>query len=157
MRILAGSTVSYIGDGSGHDEGLALGDRGKVVAEAGDGSHVSFRTGLHAGAILLIANIDLAPDGRVETVTAVVDNATEARHIIATGGVRKLAEALFEDGWFEPMLEDAQAGLVSLTTAIRRDPSIASVLSEMSDDEQHDFLLESSRRLISAAYGEEVV
>lgn len=152
-----GTHVSYVGDGVGREAGLALDDRGKVVASTPTHSHVSWKTGALAGGIVLVANHDL-----VETRQAVARDdsldgplvATAVQQTYEEGGARRLLASLTQEGHTAGFAAIAEEVFSLVATRIRQDPSFRSVLAQLDHTAGDDLVSLASVALLRDAFRE---
>lgn len=151
-----GSHVSYVGDGFGREAGLAIDDRGKVVASTPTHSHVSWRTGALQGEITLVSNTDLVIARQaVERDDSLEGSlvATAVQQTYDRGGARKLLSSLVDEGHTAGFAAIADEVFAVVASRIRQDPSFRAVLSQLSPDAGDDLVSLASASLLRDAFG----
>jgi hypothetical protein len=156
MSFLAeGSRVSYVGD---EDNGLHVGDTGKVLSAAGSGSHVLWSTGSRAGDITLEHNMSLVANGQAEF--SYDDNlyagqlvSIAVRDVYVTQGYVGLLNAMNDEGHFATFAPIAEEAVRHVATKIREDASIKEVLSHLDPDEGAEFVSLAASVLLRDAFG----
>lgn len=153
MSFLAeGTKVSYVGD---EDEGLSVGDTGKVISAAGSGSHVLWSTGARTGDITLEHNMHLVANGKSfsynsfegQLVSIAVKDVFESRGSVG------LINVLNEEGHFATFAPIAEEAVRHVAAQIREDPSIKEVISQLEPDEGAEFVSLAASVLLRDAFG----
>lgn len=139
-----GSEVVYVGD----DSIIGLGSRAQVLANAGNASHVRFSEGQAQGQVTMVANLDIVPVGRYNSVESdlhdsITDGtlmALSVREVYATVGEKGLLASLREDGYLDFCANLSQTTRLQVIQALRRDPAIAKVLDQLSIESGNSML-----------------
>lgn len=152
--IAEGARVQYVGDGDG---GLSIGDRGKVLSNAGSGSHVMWQSGQRRGDITLVANMDLVATNGAQIT---YDDSLETGQIV-TFAVRDvydhrgdvgLVNALNDEGHFATLGSIAEEALALVTARLREDASMREVLAQLDEDEGAEFISFTATVLLRDAF-----
>lgn len=152
-----GQQVTCLGE---RGDGLALGDRGRVLAVAGAGSHVLWRTGARQGQVTLVDNEDLVATGQEETVEAQVADALDGplvavavRETYDEAGGAGLLDALNEAGHLAVFAQIADDVVGFIASRVRQDPAFRAVLALLDDDEGASLVSLASTVLLRDAFG----
>jgi len=153
--IREGAKVSYVGYGEG---GLAVGDQGKVVANAGSASHVRWSTGACVDQILLVRNEDLvqatATKDEIDFASAPLV-AIAVRDVYDAGGEVGLLNALAEEGHLAGFTQIAEETLEWVQAQVAADPSVREALGHLEDQERTEMLSFMAVALLRDAFGRE--
>lgn len=148
---LEGQRVSYVGD---TDNGLSVGDRGKVVSSDGNASHVLWMTGAKAGEIVLHDHFDLVVSSNLPT-----DNfdsglvSFSVRQTFERYGSVGLLNALNEEGHLATFTDIAEDAVTMVASRIRQDPSFQEVLGHLEPEEGDDVVVLAASVLLRDAFG----
>lgn len=148
---LEGQRVSFVGD---TDNGIAVGDRGKVVSAETGASHVLWMTGARAGEILLHDHFDLVVSSNLPT-----DNfdsglvSFSVRQTFDRYGSVGLLNALNEEGHLATFTEIAEEAVTMVASRIRQDPSFQEVLAHLDPEEGDDVVILAASVLLRDAFG----
>jgi hypothetical protein len=154
--IAEGATVSYVGH---QRDDLAIGDRGRVLSDAGSGSYVMWSTGKLVGQITLEPDMDLVASNGARIVyndsfdTGLVTIAV--RDTYDTAGPAGLLNALNDEGHLASFPQIAEEAVRHVASRIREDPSIAEVLANLDPEEGADFVGLAATALLRDAFGPE--
>lgn len=161
MTVRENAKVSYIGDGVG---GLALGDQGRVIADAGSAAHVLWTSGSLRGQMSLVGYEDLVePTGRQASVVATVDDSlgdgplvvTAVREVYDTFGPDGLLSALADEGHLASLASAAEEVFETVAGRVRSDPAFREVLARLDGEEQDAFVTHTTTALLRDALGRE--
>jgi hypothetical protein len=157
-----GSKVSYVGDPY---DGIDIGDEGKVLtSEASSArSNVIWRTGKRAGEVTLVSDEDLVATSKASSVAESIDLSLETAGLVTVAvrdtydraGAPGLINALNEAGHLSIFASIAEAALQHVSDAIKQDPMISEVLSDLDPDEGDEFVNLASSVLLRDAFGGE--
>ncbi len=151
-QLCDGQKVSYVGDG---DDGLAVGDEGKVIAAGVTGSHVMWATGSQKDQVTLTPNWDLVAQRRSvasmdnDLTTGLVTFAV--RDVYDREGPGGLMAALRDDGHLSTMATIGEEAIQFVATKVRNDPSMREVLAHLDDDEGGDLVAKLSGSILRQA------
>lgn len=152
--IREGAKVSYVGDG---EDGLGVGDRGKVLSAEGASSHVRWETGARTGSITLTENMDLVMGAKSQPAYDGFDGpglvTVAVRDTYDVGGPVALLNALNEEGHLATFARFAESALEQVVGQIRTDPSMREVLSSLEPEEQEPFVTLAASVLLRDAFG----
>ena len=140
------------------DDGLAIGDRGRVLSAAGSGSHVLWSTGKRKGDLTLTANVDLVSSRTVDLNDDLDSGglvSVAVRDTYDSGGEVALLNALNAEGHLATFAPIAEEALQMVTARIRQDPSIREVLANLDEDEGAGFISLAASVLLRDAFGGE--
>jgi hypothetical protein len=150
--IAEGAQVSYVGD----DDDLEVGDTGKVLSDAGMGSHVLWSTGKKSGEITLVHDIELV---QTEGARISYDDSFESglvsvavREVYDLGGSVALLNALNDEGHLATFAQIAEEAMALVTSRIREDLSMVEVLSALDPDEGSEFVALATTALLRDAF-----
>lgn len=152
--IREGKKVSYVGDG---EDGVVIGDVGKVVADAGDASHVRWASGSREGQITLVPDLDLVVARATSHVladsmeTALVSVAV--RDVYDSAGEAGLLNALNDEGHLATFSQIAEEAQQIVATRLRTDPSMVEVLARLEPEEASEFITFTASVLLRDAFG----
>ena len=151
-----GARVSYVGE----DDGLAVGDQGRVLSASGAASHVRWTTGARTGEIVLVNDLDLVANRKPEVTNDGLDAASLVTLAVrdtfdATGPVG-LLNALNEEGHLATFSIYAEQALEFIAAAIRTDASMAEVLANLETEEQSAFISFTASILLRDAFGQDI-
>lgn len=150
--------VAYVGDG---DQGLGIGDRGRVIAASGSASHVLWSSGSRTGALLLVDNDDLVEMSRTQaslTADSLSDGrlvAVAVRDTYDAFGAPGLLNALNEEGHLASFSAYAEEAMEAVSAKIRQDPSMVEALACLEPEEQDSFVAFTTAVLLRDAFGQE--
>lgn len=156
-----GDRVSYVGFVR---EGLALGDRGKVVSANGDSSHVQWATGARVGCIDLVDDLDLVPTPGSRTAAAsVLTDSLEVgplvtlsvRETLEESGEAGLLNTLNESGHLAGLGPIAEDTLQFVAGRLRQDDAFAGVLGQLEPEEASSLIALTASVLMRDAFGQE--
>lgn len=153
-----GQRVSYVGDGG---DGLAIGDRGKVVSSEGETCHVLWTTGSRAGQILFHRDYDLVVSAQGQRNLSDLDDfaaplvSFSVRDTHDRYGNSGLLNALNEDGHLAAFARLAEDAIQAVASGVREDPSIQEVLSQLDDEDGDEFVMFATLTLLRDAFGED--
>lgn len=161
MSLHDGVTVSYVGHSF---DGVALGDRGRVLSSSGDHAHVMWSTGARVNQVDLVHEDDLVVAGRKaasHTIEASVDDSlvtapltTVAVRAIYDGqGEAGLLNALSEAGLLGGLAQIAEDALMHVASRVREDEEISAVLAQLDSDEAESLVSLASVVLLRDAFG----
>lgn len=156
--IREGAHVSYIGYGQ---SGLAIGDEGKVLSNAGSASHVRWLTGVVQEQVLLVSNEDLVPAAKAASLGVEDDLESgplvtlAVRDIYDEEGEVGLTAALADDGHLTAFAQIAEETLEWVQAKISEDLSVHDALSHLDPSEQTDTLTYMAMALLRDAFGRE--
>lgn len=154
--IAEGSRVSYVGD-----DGIFVGDHGKVISNAGTGSHVLWSDGSRAGEITLESDYDLVvTQGAKITYNDSLDSAlvtVAVRETYDTGGSVALLNALNDEGHLASFSTIAEEAMRLVASRIREDPSFTEVLAHLDDEEGADLVGLAASALLRDAFAMDAV
>lgn len=154
--IVEGSFVSYVGD---EVDGLAVGNRGKVLSSTTGASHVIWRDGARAGEVTFVKEGDLV----VSRTAAQDESVFESGHLVSVavrqtydhGGKVALLNALNDEGHLATCAPFAEEAMQLVASRIRQDPSFSEVLARLDPDEGADFVAFTAACLLRDAFSEE--
>ena len=152
--IREGGKVSYIGY---PERGLAVGDEGTVLANAGSASHVTWKTGGAAGQVLLVGHEDLVQatarrEDDIDLGSAPLVSVA-VREVYDDLGEVGLINALAEAGHLSSLSEIAEEALQWVQGKIASDPSIGAVMAHLDPAEQSEMLGFMTAALMRDAFG----
>lgn len=153
-----GSQVIYTG-WHGKD-GIDVGDIGKVLSYSDKASHVLLSTGAASGKIMFLYNDDLV--AKVSTSMMEVDDSLDegglssiaVRQTFDDYGADGLLNALSAEGQLNSFESIAEQTLQFVASQISNDPSVRIVLSQLDEDEAHEFINHVSAILLRDAFEE---
>jgi hypothetical protein len=156
-----GQKVSYTGM---DDDGLVLGDQGRVLLVQGAVINVMWTTGACADDVTAAYEHDLVVMGR--RATAAVDDLGDslelgglstfsARAAYDEGGSVALLNEMAASGHLSAFQEIAEEALNVVASRIRQDPSFRTVVAELDEDEAEGVLRLASACLIRDAFSTE--
>ncbi len=155
MSFLAERTrVSYVGE---EDNGLSVGDTGKVISAAGSGSHVLWATGAREGDITLEHNMNLVANGQAYAYADDISSGTlvsiSVRSVYERRGSAGLINALNDEGHFATFAPIAEEAVRHVASQIKDDPSIREVLAQLDPEEGAEFVSLAASVLLRDAFG----
>lgn len=161
--IAEGKTVSYVGPL--YADGPNVGDTGKVLAHAGDHSHVQWATGARTSQVDLVSGDDLveASGPRARTAAAEISDSL-AYGTMLTVAVREtydevgetgLLNSLNESGHLGGMGEIAEDALRYVASRVREDPAFSEVLGQLEADEADSLVTLTASVVLRDAFGGE--
>jgi hypothetical protein len=154
-----GQAVTSIGDG--RNTGVALGTHGKILLLASDtAGHIQWSDGPLAGQVTLVPRLadEVAPlrGHAASREPSALDDSLEygvihtgARHVLATGGMSGLFQALATSGAFAEMGEVAEEARSYVESRLRRSATLGVHLSELDPDDQDEVYRVASLRLLA--------
>lgn len=154
IRLSDGQKVAFVGDPY---DGHQIGDEGLVIVAGLNGSHVRWTTGDKANQITLMANLDVAPQGRVIQDRPEREERAVTSHIHTAfdrGGGMGVVAALRRDGHleeiFDGMTDQVEAHIAS---CLRQQPFMREVLSRFDDSEADEVLRAAMADLLDEMRG----
>lgn len=156
MNIIEGSLVSYVGP---LEDGLNIGDRGKVLSDDGRAAHVLWQTGALKGKVTLIDHMDIvAAQSRIHSeLDDSLDEGTlvtvAVRETYNYGGVEGLLDALETEGHlavFQPIVDEA---IQMVASRLRQDVAFREIIAQLEPDEGDEFLERATYALLRDAFG----
>ena len=155
-----GQEVAYTGPAN---EGLILGDHGRLLVLSSGSGHVSWETGSLQGQITPVALYDLAPARSVMTVQSDLDDSLEvagialvaARDLYDADGELGVINAMAESGHLAAFQDIAEDALALVASRIRHDVSFREVLAQLDEEEGERVIRLASASLIHDAFGSE--
>jgi len=153
--IREGAQVSYIGYGQ---DGLAVGDKGKVLSNAGSASHVRWLTGAAQDQVLLVSHEDLVQASKAATLGVEDDLGAPlvtlaVRDIYDQEGEVGLTAALADEGHLTSFAQIAEETLEWVQAKICEDPSVHEALGALETTAQADTLSYMALSLLRDAFG----
>lgn len=149
-----GAKVSYVGEG---DDGLSVGDRGKVLSDERGSSQVLWSTGARTGSITLVEDLDLVVGAKTPPTYDGFDApglvSVAVRDTYDTQGPVGLLNALNEEGHLATFASYAEQALESVASQITADPSMREVLAHLEPEEQGSFVTLAASVLLRDAFG----
>ncbi len=133
------------------------GDEGSILACSSTGAHVKWASGEYS----LVSADDITPIAPGMTVESALDDSLDvggfsmlaARDIYDTEGPESLLNQMAESGHLASFGQYAQDALDSITARIRQDPSFASVIARLDDNEADHMVRLASVVLMRDAFG----
>lgn len=155
-----GQRVAYTGPAN---EGLILGDHGRLLVLSSGSAHVSWETGTLIGQIVPVALYDLAPARSVMTVQSDLEDSLEtagltmiaSRAIYDTDGEVGIINAMAESGHLAAFQDIAEDALALVASRVRNDVSFREVLGQLDEDEGERVIRLAAACLIRDAFGSE--
>jgi hypothetical protein len=153
-----GQKVAYTGPAN---EGLILGDHGRLLVLASGSAHVSWETGTLAGQITPVALYDLSPARSVMTVQSDLDDSLDvagitlvaARDLYDADGEVGVINAMAESGHLAAFQDIAEDALALVASRVRNDVSFREVLGQLDDEEGERVIRFAAACLIRDAFG----
>ena len=159
--MIEGQRIAYAGEDDPFNE---VGSLGRVIAVSGTAAHVQWTSGPKTGQIDLVEQNDLVPDR--PTVTAQASSfdmaldmvsPTDTIQVRATydeQGEEGLVNALSETGHLAMFSEYVEDAISTLSSRLRQDPSLMTVLSELDSDEADGLVGRVAALLLTDRLGE---
>lgn len=138
MTILKeGVLVSYIGE---PNDGLNVGDRGKVLSAESGASHVLWNTGAATGTVAIIYNDDLAQDTPVHEFQRGPVVHANIRSVFERTGSVGLLNTLVSEGHMSTLTDVAADALNLVVSRLYEDPSMKEVLAQLDPEDGGEFI-----------------
>lgn len=151
-----GQRVAFVGD---PQDGLQVGDCGKVLSSAEEGSHVLWSSGSRTGEVFLVENLDLVTSGATPRTYDDLDSGSlvtiAVRDVYEGMGHVGLLNALNDEGHLATFAPIAEEAMQMVAARIRQDPSIGEVLASLDSDEGQEFVTLAVSVLLRDAFGYE--
>lgn len=159
MALRDGQRVAFAGIPS--DDGLGIGDTGKVLACQGDISHVMWNTGRKNGSVTVEDNDDLVAQVSPRTVESTLADSLDDGDLVAVavretydeGGETALLSAMASAGHLASLTSYAEEALSVIALRIRTDPVFQPVLGELEPEEGDALVNLAAAVLMRDAFG----
>lgn len=156
MSPIEGSRVSYIGPEA---DGLTMGDHADVLSAGPSASHVVFRTGSRINEIFFLDNHDLIQPTKV--ASSEWDDSFEGSIFTSStvtayeqGGVKRVVAVLQSEGHLACLDQIRGETLDFITSRLKQDTSIRSVVADLGDDDGEAVVLHTAKLLLKDLLGD---
>ena len=155
--IREGSKVAYTGPSQ---DGLVVGDRGRVILSDGDVVHVMWATGskqhqatpLYESSLVVLSG-GTRGDGLDDSLDVGGLVTFSARLSYDTGGAVQVVSELSDQGHLASLSDIAEDALTLIASRLRQDPSFRVIASDLDDEEAEEVIRYASACVIRDAFG----
>lgn len=160
-QLREGGVASYLGVGR---EGVSLGDKGEILAFAGSGAWVKWKTGSRQGDIVAVDRYDLAPAPRIGREAVQHDDledsldvgpitTTSMRDVCDAEGTTSVLNMLASSGNLPGFAEIADEALSFVSHRVREEPAIRNVTAQLDGEDAEELIQLASFAILRDAFG----